>query len=57
LGGREKGWSGVVREGVGAGGEMTQSLYALMNNKIKIKKKKKVERSLWMTYKYDLKLP
>jgi NaMN:DMB phosphoribosyltransferase len=30
----------VVREGVGAGGEMTQVLYAHMNNKkIKIKKK------------------
>jgi NaMN:DMB phosphoribosyltransferase len=29
----------VVREGVGAGGEMTQALYAHMNNKkIKIKK-------------------
>jgi NaMN:DMB phosphoribosyltransferase len=26
----------VVREGVGAGGEMTQALYAHMNNKIKI---------------------
>jgi hypothetical protein len=30
----------VVREGVGAGGgEMTQALYAHMNNKIKKKKK------------------
>jgi hypothetical protein len=30
----------VVREGVGAGGEMTQALYAHMNNEtIKIKKK------------------
>jgi hypothetical protein len=29
----------VVREGVGEGGEMTQTLYAHMN-KIKIKKKK-----------------
>jgi NaMN:DMB phosphoribosyltransferase len=30
----------VVREGVGAGGEMTQALYAHMNNKIiKINKK------------------
>jgi hypothetical protein len=30
----------VVREGVGAGGEMTQALYTHMNNKkIKIKKK------------------
>jgi NaMN:DMB phosphoribosyltransferase len=31
----------VVREGVGAGGEMTQALYAHMNNKRKMKKKKK----------------
>jgi NaMN:DMB phosphoribosyltransferase len=32
----------VVREGVEAGGEMTQALYAHMNNKtIKKKKKKK----------------
>jgi NaMN:DMB phosphoribosyltransferase len=31
----------VVREGVGAGGEMTQALYAHMNNKIKKKVKKK----------------
>jgi NaMN:DMB phosphoribosyltransferase len=30
----------VVREGVGAGGEMTQALYAHMSNKT-IKKKKK----------------
>jgi NaMN:DMB phosphoribosyltransferase len=31
----------VVREGVGAGGEMTQALCAHMNNKkIKIKKKR-----------------
>jgi NaMN:DMB phosphoribosyltransferase len=30
------GW--VVREGVGAGGEMTQALYAHMNNNKKIKK-------------------
>jgi NaMN:DMB phosphoribosyltransferase len=37
--GRE-GTEWVVREGVGAGGEMTQALYAHMNNKkIKIKKK------------------
>jgi hypothetical protein len=28
----------VVREGVGAGGEMTQALYAHMNNKRKKKK-------------------
>jgi hypothetical protein len=32
----------VVREGVGAGGEMTQGLYAHMNNKT-IKKKRKSE--------------
>jgi NaMN:DMB phosphoribosyltransferase len=38
--GEGAGW--VVREGVGTGGEMTQVLYAHMNNeKIKIKKKKK----------------
>jgi hypothetical protein len=30
----------VVREGVGQGGEMTQALYAHMNNKIKKEKKK-----------------
>jgi NaMN:DMB phosphoribosyltransferase len=30
----------VVREGVGAGGRMTQALYAHMNNKIIIKKRK-----------------
>jgi hypothetical protein len=30
----------VVREGVGAGGEMTQALYIPMNNKIILKKKK-----------------
>jgi hypothetical protein len=35
----------VVREGVGAGGKMTQALYAHMNNKkIKIKKKASLER-------------
>jgi hypothetical protein len=28
----------VVREGVGAGGEMTQALYAHMNNKRKVLK-------------------
>jgi NaMN:DMB phosphoribosyltransferase len=30
----------VVREGVGAGGEMTQALYAHMNNKRKKKEKR-----------------
>jgi NaMN:DMB phosphoribosyltransferase len=30
----------VVREGVGAGGEMNQALYAHMNNKRKRKKNK-----------------
>jgi hypothetical protein len=34
----------VVREGVGAGGEMTQALYAHMNNKIIIKKKDRCTR-------------
>jgi hypothetical protein len=29
----------VVREGWGQGGEMTQALYAHMNNKIKFKKR------------------
>jgi hypothetical protein len=29
----------VVREGVGEGGEMTQALYAHMNNKTKTKQK------------------
>jgi hypothetical protein len=33
----------VVSEGVGQGGEMTQALYAHMNNKRKMKKKKKKE--------------
>jgi hypothetical protein len=32
----------VVREGVGAGGEMNQALYAHMNNKRKMKKKKRI---------------
>jgi NaMN:DMB phosphoribosyltransferase len=31
----------VVREGVGAGGEMTQALYAHMNNK-----RKKIEETI-----------
>jgi NaMN:DMB phosphoribosyltransferase len=31
----------VVREGVGAGGEMNQALYAHMNSKRKRKKKRK----------------
>jgi NaMN:DMB phosphoribosyltransferase len=33
----------VVREGVGAGGELTQALYAHMNNKI-IKKERKLKK-------------
>jgi hypothetical protein len=38
-GGEREGVEWVVREGVGEGGEMTQALYAHMNNKtIKIKK-------------------
>jgi hypothetical protein len=32
----------VVREGVGQGREMNQALYAHMNNKRKMKKKRKV---------------
>jgi NaMN:DMB phosphoribosyltransferase len=35
----------VVREGVGAGGEMTQALYAHMNNKRK-KKKLKIKKNV-----------
>jgi hypothetical protein len=34
----------VVREGVGQGGEMSQALYAHMNNKTINKKKKKKKR-------------
>jgi NaMN:DMB phosphoribosyltransferase len=37
--GDREGAEWVVREGVAAGGEMTQALYAHMNNKI-IKKRK-----------------
>jgi hypothetical protein len=40
LGGERKGVEWVVREGVGAEGEMNQALYAHMNNK----RKKKGER-------------
>jgi NaMN:DMB phosphoribosyltransferase len=37
----------VVREGVGAGGEMTQALYAHMNKKkLKLKLKKKNPKAL-----------
>jgi hypothetical protein len=47
----------VVREWVGAGGEMTQALYAHMNNK-KINKFKKISCSLiiplLMAYYYEL---
>jgi hypothetical protein len=35
----------VVRDGVGQGGEMNQALYAHMNNKRKMEKKKK--RRVW----------
>jgi hypothetical protein len=39
----------VVREGVGAGGEVTQALYAHMNNKtIKIKKFEKKDFALFL---------
>jgi hypothetical protein len=41
LGGEREGAEWVLREGVGAGGEMNQALYAHMNNKRKMKKKKK----------------
>jgi hypothetical protein len=41
VGGRGRGWSGWLGKGWGQGGEMTQALYAHMNNKtIKSKKKK-----------------
>jgi hypothetical protein len=33
VGGKREGPEWVVREGVGQGGEMTQDLYAHMNNK------------------------
>jgi hypothetical protein len=39
--GEREGVEWVVREGVGAGGEMNQALYAHMNNKRKRKKKEK----------------
>jgi hypothetical protein len=38
--GEREGPEWVAREGMGAGGEMTQALYAHMNNKIKLKKRK-----------------
>jgi NaMN:DMB phosphoribosyltransferase len=41
LGGEREVAEWVVREGVGAGGEMNQALYAHMNNKRKMKKKMK----------------
>jgi hypothetical protein len=40
--GEKKGVGWLVKEGVGEGGEMTQTVYAHMN-KIKIKKQKKTE--------------
>jgi hypothetical protein len=40
LWGRGRGWSGWQGRGWGQGGEMTQALYAHMNNKRKMKKKK-----------------
>jgi hypothetical protein len=46
----------VVREGVGQGGEMTQALYAHMNNKkiLKIKKEKKRKRMFIKVLSYTL---
>jgi hypothetical protein len=44
----------VVREGVGAGGRMNQALYAHMNNKRKMKKKKK---DIAKTFIYYIKQP
>jgi hypothetical protein len=42
----------VVREGVRAGGEMTQALHAHMNKTIKIKKKVMLSLVLERLYKY-----
>jgi hypothetical protein len=41
----------VVREGVGAGGEMNQALYAHMNNKRKRKKKERMRKKKFTEYK------
>jgi hypothetical protein len=40
----------VVREGVGAGGEMTQALYAHMNNKKKKKRKYRWLQAMWLRH-------
>jgi hypothetical protein len=40
----------VVREGVGAGGEINQALYAHMNNKKKKKKKKVPTSKEWIQF-------
>jgi hypothetical protein len=45
----------VVREGVRAGGEMTQALYAHMNNKIK-KKERRARIDKWDCIKLKKKL-
>jgi hypothetical protein len=45
--GEREGAEWVVREGVGA--EMTQALYAHMNNKRKMKKKKKIQTIVNLT--------
>jgi hypothetical protein len=45
----------VVREGVGQGGEMTQALYAHMNNKkIKIKNKTSTRKAFSGEFSYCL---
>jgi hypothetical protein len=52
VGGRGRGWSGWQGRGWGQGGEMTQALYAHMNNKtIKIKKKVLLELKIKMKKK------
>jgi hypothetical protein len=41
----------VVREGWGQGGEINQALYAHINNKRKMKKKKKVHK--WLNLRLE----
>jgi hypothetical protein len=43
----------VVREGVGQGEEMTQALYAYMNNKIKKKRKKKKKKKFYTFFLFS----
>jgi hypothetical protein len=46
LGGESEEAEWVVWEGVGAGGEMKQALYAPMNNKRKRKKKERKKKKI-----------